>query len=491
MVMNLADSLAHHVGARPDQPALIHGDRTIFYRDLDSIVRRWAAHLSSLGLKRGDVLGIALKDTADHVLALYASARLGTITLPIDVRWTAAEMQSVASRFRAKRVLIEGDASPIGALDCVPVDEAFLASVGSAPADMDFPSGAECGEMPLLVSLSSGTTGRPKGPVVTHYQFLRRFWTHWIDLGLDSKQVYVSATPLYFGGGRTFAMSQLFCGGTVVLFPPPYKPEALVREVELRQATSCFLVPTLIRRLLDLPPEQLAPMKRLSLLLSSGAPLHANERAMIREHISAGFHEYYASTEGGGVSLLRPQDIEKHADSVGRPVFGVEVRILDDEDRPLPPGEVGRLAYRGPGVASGFFDDAEADADAFQDGWFLPGDLATIDQSGFVRLRGRRKDMIIRAGVNIYPMEIEAVLASHPAVHEAVVVGRPAREMGEEVTAFILPRGPLELEELHRLCAERLAPYKRPRDFILVTDLPRNASGKILKAELAKSLAPI
>ncbi|WP_338664774.1 AMP-binding protein [Pararoseomonas sp. SCSIO 73927] len=489
--MNLADALAHHVRARPDRPALIHGGRTILYRDLDGLVRRWAAHLSSLGLERGDVLGIALKDTADHVLALYASARLGTITLPIDVRWTRAEMQSVAARFRAKRVLVEGDALPIEGLDCVPVDRAFLDAVASARTDMQFPAGAACGEMPLLVSLSSGTTGRPKGPVVTHYQFLRRFWTHWIDLGLDAKQVYVSATPLYFGGGRTFAMSQLFCGGTVVLFPPPYKPEDLVREVEFREATSCFLVPTLIRRLLDLAPDKLLPMRRLSLLLSSGAPLHANERAMIRDRISAGFHEYYASTEGGGVSLLRPQDVDRHADSVGRPVFGVEVRVQDNDGRPLPPGEVGRLAYRGPGVASGFFDDAEADADAFQDGWFLPGDLATIDQSGFIRLRGRGKDMIIRAGVNIYPMEIEALLSSHPAVHDAVVVGWPAREMGEEVAAFILPRGPLDLAELHKLCADRLASYKRPREFFLVTDLPRNASGKILKAELAKSLPPI
>ncbi|MBI0539497.1 hypothetical protein D9599_28705 [Roseomonas sp. KE2513] len=491
MVMNLADALAHHVAARPDQAALIHGERVIQYRELDGLVRRWAAHLCSLGIGRGDVLGISLRDTADHVLALYASARLGAITLPIDVRWTDAEKQSVAGRFRAKILLVEADAAPVEGVPCVALDEGFLSGVASAPADLDFPAGAGCGDMPLLVSLSSGTTGKPKGPVVTHYQFLRRFWTHWIDLGLDARQTYVSATPLYFGGGRTFALSQLFCGGTVVLFPPPYKPEALVREVALREATSCFLVPTLIRRLLDLPAEALAPMKRLSLLLSSGAPLHANERALIRERISAGFHEYYASTEGGGVSLLRPEDIDRHADSVGRPVFGVEVRVLDDEGRPLPPGEVGRLAYRGPGVASGFFDDAEANADAFEDGWFLPGDLATVDEAGFIRLRGRRKDMIIRAGINIYPMEVEAVLASHPAVHEAVVVGWPAKEMGEEVAAFILPREPVDQAELEALCASRLAPYKRPRAFFVVDELPRNASGKVLKAELARTLPAI
>ena len=489
MVMNLADALAHHAHARPDQPALIQGDRVVLYRDLDALVRRWATRLSQSGMRPGDVLGISLKDTVDHVLALYASARLGTITLPIDVRWTEAEKVSVATRFGARRVLIEEGAPPLPGLECLSITEASLAGV--VDGGQAFPTGPICGDMPLLVSLSSGTTGRPKGPVVTHYQFLRRFWTHWIDLGLDARQVYVSATPLYFGGGRTFAMSQLFCGGTVVLFPPPYKPEELVQEVAKRQATSCFLVPTLIRRLLELPAEALLPLRRLSLLLSSGAPLHANERTMIRERISSGFHEYYASTEGGGVSLLRPEDIDSHPDSVGRPVFGVEVRILDDDGATLPAGSVGRLAYRGPGVASGFFDDAEANADAFQDGWFLPGDLATLDEAGFISLRGRRKDMIIRAGVNIYPMEVEAVLSSHPAVIEAAVVGWPAQQMGEEVAAFVVTREALDAAELQQLCRDRLAPYKCPREFFLVKDLPRNASGKILKAELAKGLPPI
>jgi acyl-CoA synthetase (AMP-forming)/AMP-acid ligase II len=489
--MNLADALTHHVLARPRQPAIIQGERVIRYAELDGLVRRWAAQLAALGLAQGEVLGVALKDHADHLLALYAAARLGLIALPMDVRWTAAEQHAVATRFQARRVLVEAGAPPLPGVDCTALDADFHAAVATAPEGMAFPNGVACGEMPLLVSLSSGTTGRPKGPVVTHDQFLRRFWTHWIDLGLDSNQVYVSATPLYFGGGRSFAMSQLFAGGTVVLFPPPYEAAALVREVERREATSCFLVPTQLRRLLELDDAALAPFRRLSLLLSSGAPLFPNERVMIRDRLSAGFNEYYASTEGGGVSLLRPADLDRHGDSVGRPVFGVEVRILDDADRPLRPGEVGRLAYRGPGVASGFFEDAEANAEVFRDGWFLPGDLATQDEEGFVRLRGRAKDMIIRAGVNIHPVEIEAVLASHPAVHEAVVVGWPAQEMGEEVAAFILPRGQVELGELRALCAARLAPYKRPREFFVVGDLPRNALGKVIKAELAKRLPPL
>ncbi len=487
MTMNLADALAHHARARADRPAIIHGDRVIAYRDLDATVCRWAARLRALGAQAGTVLGIALGDTPAHLLALYGCARLGAIALPIDHRWTEAEKLAVARHFGAFRTLVEPGAA-IEGVPCVAVDAGFLRDVDAAPADQAFPAGEACGAMPLLLSLSSGTTGRPKGPRVTHGQFLRRFWTHWIDLGLNADDVFVSATPLYFGGGRTFAMSLLFAGGTVVLFPPPHKPEELAAEVARRRATSLFLVPTQLRRLLELPPEQAAPFRALRRLLSSGAPLFAEERRAIRARLCAGFCEYYASTEGGGVSLLRPEEMDEHGDSVGRPVFGVEVAILDDAGQRLPAGAFGRLAYRGPGVASGFFDDPAADAEAFIDGWFLPGDLATQDADGFIILRGRSKDVIIRGGINIYPAEIEAALSSHPAVGEAAVVAWPARDRGEEVAAFVVARGPVAVAELQAHCAGRLAPYKVPHDVFIVADLPRNAAGKVLKPELTRRL---
>lgn len=492
--MNLADALSHHVRARPDRPAIIAGERVVLYRDLDGMVRRWAAHLLTSGARQGEVLGIALRDSVEHLVALYAAARMGAISLPMDWRWTEAEKAAVATHFGARLVLIEPDAPPLPGLPCVAVDAGFLAAVAAAPDRLDFAEGPDCGEMNLLLSLSSGTTGRPKGPVVTHQQFLRRFWTHWIDLGLNARETYVSATPMYFGGGRTFCMSLLFSGGTVVLFPPPYRPEELAAEIARREATSAFLVPTLLRRLLDLPAEQAASLRRLRLLLSSGAPLHPWERQAIREKLCPEFHEYYASTEGGGVSLLRPEDMAVHPDSVGRPVFGVEVAILGDDDRPLPHGEVGRLAYCGPGVARGFHNDVAASAEAFLDGWFLPGDLAAVNDAGYVFLKGRRKDLIIRGGVNIHPTEIESVLLGDPGIAEAAVVAWPSADLGEEVAAFIVPRAgkaPPTEADLIALCAERLAPYKVPRGVFAIADLPRNSAGKVVKADLAARLAPL
>jgi acyl-CoA synthetase (AMP-forming)/AMP-acid ligase II len=484
--VNIAEALAHHARSKPDKPAIVAAQRTILYRDLDTLVRRFAAHLIALGVREGDTLGIALRDTPEHLLALYAAARMGALALPMDWRWTVAERAAIATHFSATLLLAEPDAEPIAGVPNVALDHAFMAAVAAAPSDTPVP--ADSASLRLVLSLSSGTTGRPKGPAITHAQFVRRMWTHWIDLGLNADQTYVSATPLYFGGGRTFAVSQLFAGATVVLFPPPWQPEDFLAELAKRNATAAFLVPTQLRRLLELPDTMLAPIRALRLLLSSGAPLFPHERLAIRDRLCAGFCEYYASTEGGGVSLLRPADIDAHGDSVGRPVFGVEVAILDADGAPLPPGAEGRLAYRGPGVAIGFHNDAEASREAFVDGWFLPGDLAVQDTQGFVTLRGRAKDMIIRAGVNIHPAEIEAVLLADPRVADAAVVGWPSAARGEEVAAFVVASAAVREDELLAACRARLAPYKVPGAVFFRDSLPRNSAGKVLKPRLVEEL---
>jgi acyl-CoA synthetase (AMP-forming)/AMP-acid ligase II len=481
-MMNLADALAHHAKARPTHPALIERERTIDYLALNAAVERQAAALAAVEARTGDLVGLALKDTIEHVMLFFALARLGLVILPMDWRWSDEEKARIAGHFAARFVFIEPGASFPGA-DCVAFDDEWRAKAEEAPATSSYRSG---GDLPLLVWLSSGTTGRPKGPRLTHHQFFRRFMTHWINLGLNASDRYISATPLYFGGGRTFAMSVLFSGGTVVLFPPPYEPVELAREVARREATSLFLVPTLLRRLLELAPDDAAPLRKLRLLLSSGSALHTEERRAIRDRLCPQFFEYYASTEGGGVSLLTPRDQETHEASVGRPVFGVEVEIVDDAHAPLKSGETGRLRYRGPAVATSFYGESEPDPEIFRNGWFYPGDLAEVDEAGYVYLKGRRKDVIIRGGVNIYPTDIEFVLQQHPAVSEAAAVGAPDREFGEQVAAFVANRQPVSSEELIAWCRARLAAYKVPKSITTVPELPRNSSGKVLKLKLVE-----
>jgi acyl-CoA synthetase (AMP-forming)/AMP-acid ligase II len=483
--MNLNYALAIHARNRPLHPAIIHGERIILYRDLDGIVRRMASWLESGGARRASVVGIALDDTPEHLMAMYALAAMGAIVLPMDCRWTVEEQVRIAERFQARCVLLEADAPWSGRAQAIRCDTAWQEGVAQSTPLATLVEGEN---LPFLLSLSSGTTGLPKGPLVGQEQFSRRFWTHWINLGLNAQSRFISATPLYFGGGRTFAMSQMFCGGTVILFPPPYQPEELVEEIRRREATALFLVPTLLRRLLAMERSEGMLMPSLKLLLSSGSPLHANERKEIRERITPHFFEMYATTEGGGVSLLTPEDQIRRGGSVGRAMFGVEVQVVDENDRPLSPGEVGRLRYRTPGSATEFYGDPEKTAEMFREGWFYPGDFGLMDEEGYLFLKGRRKDIIIRGGANIYPNEIEEVLLSHPAVAEAAVVGQLSREMGEEVAAFIIAKAEVTKEELTAFCRSRVAPYKVPKTICFVEDMPKNSLGKILKPELMKQL---
>lgn len=482
---NLACALGINARNRPMHPAIVHGERTISHRDLDGLVRRTAVWLQSRGVQRGEVIGVALDDTPEHLVTMYALAAMGAIVLPMDCRWTVEEQARIAGRFEAGSVLLEPNVVWPGISRAIYCDAGWQEGVAQAsPLEVV----AEGENLPFLLSLSSGTTGQPKGPLISHGQFIRRFWAHWINLGLNAQSRYVSSTPLYFGGGRTFALSQMFCGGTVVLFPPPYRPEELVEEVRRREATAIFLVPTLLRRLLAMESSSGLLMPSVRLLLSSGSPLHENERREIRERITPYFYEMYATTEGGGVSLLTPDDQVRRGDSVGRAMFGVEIQVVDESDRLLPPGETGRLRYRSPGSATEFYRDPKHTADRFRDGWFYPGDFGVVDEEGYLFLKGRRQDIIIRGGVNIYPNEIEEILLTHPAVVEAAVVGQRSTEMGEEVAAFIIAKSKATKEDLVEFCRARLAPYKVPRMIYFVEDMPKSSLGKILKSELVKQL---
>jgi acyl-CoA synthetase (AMP-forming)/AMP-acid ligase II len=263
-----------------------------------------------------------------------------------------------------------------------------------------------------------------------------------------------------------------------------------VAAVSRHRATSTFLVPTLIRRLLDLSDDKLKGLSELRLMISSGAPLHPAERAQIERRLCPGFIEYFASTEGGGISVMTSAERAGRPDSVGRAAFRVALQVVDEDHQPLAPGEVGAVRYRGPGVADGFFRDSERSSEAFRDGWFYPGDLGRLDADGYLTLLGRSKAVIIRGGVNIYPLEIERVLQSHPDVREAAVFGIADREMGEEICAVVSAAPGMTEDVLRDHCRERLAPYKLPRHVEFIDQLPRNSGGKVLVDELRKHLKP-
>ncbi len=479
--MPLDSVLRLHARYRPHKTAIIEGARRIDYATLDRLVDGAAHRLAKEGVARGMLVGVALRDHAEHLIALYALARLGAVILPMDCRWQTAEKATLAAHFRPERVLVETDDEAAAAHGWTALDPGWVqesATPWHDPAVTD--------DAPLVLSLSSGTTGLPKGPRATHRQFENRFMVYWVNLGLNAQDVYVSATPLYFGGGRAFTMAMLFAGATVSILSPRIRMPELAAHVQEIGGTVLFLVPTMIRRLLDEGRPGLA-FPSLRVLISSGSALHPEERLAIRERLTPNLFEFYSSTEGGGVSVLTPADCDLHPDSVGRPAFRVAVEIVGEDHQPLPPDNVGRLRYRSPASAREYWN-AEG-GDAFREGWFYPGDLARLGADGFLYLHGRAKDMIIRGGVTIYPQDVERIVTEIPGVRDVAVAGAPSREMGEEVAAFVVAAEGVTAEAIAAHCRARLAPYKVPSIIRFLPELPRNAGGKVVKATLLRQLA--
>jgi acyl-CoA synthetase (AMP-forming)/AMP-acid ligase II len=482
---SITDAIFHNARRRPAHPAIVDGDRTISYAELAGLVSRTAGHLQDIGIKPGDIVGVALGDNADHIVALLSIAWLGAVILPMDVRWTPEEKRRLATHFGARFVLMPENETPISGVKAIAIGESWRLSVAAHSGRCDF---VRRRDQPLLLSLSSGTTGEPKGPMVTHGHTLSRLFIYAFSLTFNESDRFITATPLYFGGARYMTLAYLFMGATVVIFPAPYEPEELARAVNEHNITALFLVPTLLRRLLELPKASLPLMPGVRLLLSSGSSLYPEERRQIMRELCPNFFNFYSSSEGGGISLLRPEHPDEASLSVGQVVFGAEVQIIDENHKPVPPGTVGMIRYRGGAVANGYYRNPKESAVAFRDGWYYPGDVGRFDDDGFLYLTGRVKDMIIRGGVNIYPAEIEQTLIAHSAVAEAAVVGWPSQERGEEVAAFVVCRASVSEGDLIAHCRGSLAPYKIPKGVFFLDALPKSGMGKVLKPALVERL---
>ncbi len=479
---NIAMALEQNATRRGNHPAIVEGSRTLTYREVDLRIRQIAEHLSMLGANEGMLIGVCLKDTAEHLMINYAIARIGATILPLDWRWAEDEVRNVCTFFDVALVLVEAG-KHLPDLPCAEVNRDWHDAVAGRPGAHPCAGG---GGRPVVLSLSSGTTGRPKGPLLTHDQFTARFVMAWVTLGFNQHDRYLSATPLYFGGGRSFTMGSLFSGSTVIMFPPPYEPEDLITAVTQYEATTLLLVPTLLRRLLEIPRGNRPLLAGLNRLLSTGAILHPDERDAVMKNLNPKFINYYGSTEGGGTSVLLPKHTGDAALSVGEPIYQTDIQIVDDEGTILPTGEAGLIRYKSPGVSDHFYNDPGASAEAFRDGWYYPGDVGRLDEEGLLYLVGRAKDVIIRNGVNIYPGEVEEVVLAHPDVTDAVAVAWPHSERGEDVAVFVV--GNASEDVLADYCKERLASYKVPTGIFYVEELPKTGLGKVIKQDLIEQL---
>ena len=476
--MNLASILLTHAVSRPHHPAIVDGDNSLDHATVARLAGHYAARLAAAGVVAGDLVGLALRDTPDHLILHYAVAWLGAAIVPIDHRWTVPEKQAVAQAFACRFVVTGEDHPPLG-VPLLVFDAAWRGDEMPPPLMVDRE------DLPVMLSLSSGTTGRPSGSLVSHRELYARWIAQWVGIGFNGRDRFLLATPLYFGAGRSFGMSFLAAGGTVIFCPPPFKSQQLIDAANAHGATVIFLVPTQIRGLLEIWQGDGPALPSVRLLVTSGSAIAAHEREKVMTRLTPGFVDYYGTSEGGGISVLMPVEQLEFADTVGRPAFRVEIEIIDGEGKAVQPGEVGRLRYRGPGV-SRHMVSAEGKHTSSEGAWLEPGDLARVLPSGHVRLAGRAKDLIIRGGVNIYPAEIEAALRNHPAISELCVFGVVDTRLGEIIVAALMlkPGEMVDHETMKAFAKGRLADYKIPDRFVVVTELPRNSSGKVIRSAL-------
>jgi long-chain acyl-CoA synthetase len=481
--MNVIRPVLHFGTTRQNAPALVEGDRTITYGELAGLVRRTASHLGAHGLRRGDRIGLCLKDTSDHVVALLAVAHMGGVAVPLDWRARPSENARFAAGLGLTCVLAEPDAWLTDQCPVVPVDAKWHRAVACAVIGGESPGDWQD---PFVISASSGSTGAPKFTLMTHLQYYFAVAGMFELMALGGRHRFLCNLPLYYAAGRNGYLAHLLRGDCVVLYASLFRPAEYIEVIDRQRITVATLVPSMVRQLLaGGGTEPLLP--GLATLFSTGAPLHAEEKRLAARKLTPNFRERYGTAETLPLSALRSEDFADRADSVGQPHSLAEIEIVDESDQPLPSGAVGRLRVRGPGVATPL--PGQIAENNFRKGWYYPGEIARLDEAGYIFLQGRTSDVIMRNGAKIYPAEVEGALVAHPGVLEAAVLGRLGADNEEMVIAFVVPRGTLLLGELLAHCRMRLTPHKVPRQIYFLGQLPKNTAGKIDKIALAKSLA--
>jgi fatty-acyl-CoA synthase len=493
----------------PDRTAVAFYEVRRSYAELNSRACRLAHALSESGVTKGDRVATLLHNCPEFVEALFAVAKLGVVLVPINFRLTGPEIGRIIEGCTPKALIYGGEfaetlvplarsaasfpmhlvccrdpASPAGTL----ISREYESWIGGYP-DAE-PAVAVSMTDDLLIIHTSGTTGHPKGAVLTHGNTLFSSMTKIIDFGLRPTDTIVVFGPLFHVGPlMDLALPAWQRGGTVVLGRSRgFEPGHLLSVLEREKATVVSIYPVMWRRVLDLPDLARYDLSRLRLLLTGSEPMPPSLlRGIYERFAGVAFVNTYGSTEGGPVTtFLGPEDRFQKMGSIGKPAFGVRVKIVDERGNEVGPGVVGELAVRSPFVCRGYWNRPDETAAALRGGWWHTGDLAMADPDGFLWIGGRKKDMIISGAENIYPVEIEQVIATLEGVAEVAVVGVPDAEWGEAVAAFVVRKPGSALDDAGILahCRAQLAGYKKPRHIVFVDELPRTSITKVSKEQL-------
>jgi long-chain acyl-CoA synthetase len=514
IVLNLATLLEDTTRDFPDRPAVIFNEMKMPYTALNAAANQVAAGLADLGIKKGDKVALSCPNLPYFPIVYYGILKAGAVVVPLNVLLKTREIAYHLRDSDTKAYFcFEGtEQLPMGAMGYAAFQE-----VDSCPhfrlitADPAAPSPIEgaatlgmlmAGRGPAfdtvqtnsddtaVILYTSGTTGQPKGAELTHSNMLLNARLADNLFGKSEHDVHLIVLPLFHSFGQSVQMNAGIYSGATISLLPRFDPDAALAVMQRDNVTFFAGVPTMYWALLNYPAadkynlEQIAANLRMS--VSGGAAMPVEVMKAFEQKFNVEIQEGYGLSETSPVASFNRLDRERKPGSIGLPVWGVELKIVDELDKDVPQGELGEIVIRGHNVMKGYYGKPEATAAAIRGGWFHTGDIGRMDEDGYFYIVDRVKDMVIRGGFNVYPREIEEVLMGHPQVSLAAVIGVPDERYGEEIKAFIVPAegADIDVTELIAWSKANMADYKYPRLIELRDTLPMNATGKILKIEL-------
>lgn len=511
--MNWFAVLAHHASRTPDKALTVFGDETVSYAEMAERAAALAGGLHERGVGAGDVVGLLSYNGTEFLETIFAANYLGAIAMPINWRLAPPEVRYILEHSEARALVCDEALVPLadeattgtGTGTGTGLEATLLRACTSAPAPGGWTSLAELRAAPNVptppraraagddvhrLMYTSGTTGRPKGVMITHANLAWKNLAHIVEFGITSADHGLACGPMYHVGALDLTTTTMIAAGATTTLHRTFEAAAVVDEIERSGITTVWLAPAMVNAIMALPGVEQRDLSSVRLVIGGGEkmPIPLIERLQ-RTFPSAWFADAYGLTEtvSGDTFLDRASTVTKLG-SVGRPCLHLELDIWDDHGRSRPPGERGEVVLRGPKVFKGYWRDPDATATAFAGGWFHTGDIGVLDDDGYLYIVDRLKDMILSGGENVAGSEVERVLYEHDAVLEVAVVGRPHDRWGEVPVAFVALRPevavPPDAGELIEHCRGRLARFKVPDDVVFVDALPRNPSGKVLKREL-------
>jgi fatty-acyl-CoA synthase len=493
--------LAHHASRRPERAMTVFEGETTTYGEMAARVAALAGGLHERGVGAGDVVALLSFNCPEFLEAMFAANRLGAVAMPINWRLAAPEVRYILQHSEARALVCDEPLVELADEACAGLEEQLVRTC-IAPVATDgwttladlrraatapLPVRAEGDDVNRLM-YTSGTTGRPKGVMITHANLAWKNLAHLVEFGFTADDLGLACGPLYHVAALDLTTTTLLAAGATTIIHRAFDAEAVVDELEQSRVTAVWLAPAMVNAIMALPDVEKRDLSSVRVIINGGEkmPIPLIQRIQ-RTFPSAWFADAYGLTETvSGDTFLDRESIVTKLGSVGRPCLHLELEVWDERGRPVPAGDPGEIVLRGPKVFKGYWRDPEATAKAFDGGWFHTGDVGVRDDDGYLFIVDRLKDMIVSGGENIAGSEVERVLYEHPSVLEAAVVGQPHERWGEVPVAFVVlrPGHTATADELTALCREQLAGFKVPKEISFLDALPRNPSGKVLKRDL-------